>query len=266
MLRVRGWLPLFAWIAALTALLAGFSALGDGALGTPALVPATASEGWSAWSTWAAREDPAVAVVALLRLGVLGLAWYLLAVTVLGLVARGSRAARLVTVAGVLTVPVARRFLQQLLGTAVVAGVTVASPVAAVAAGPPGAGGEVVSHAPVASDSPAEIAFGPPARRLPSDPLAGADATATVADDEADATTSEAGPAVHEVVVGEHLWSIASAHLADRLDRVPTDAEVARYWQHLIDRNRDRLVDAEDPDLILPGQRFELPEPIEVDR
>jgi nucleoid-associated protein YgaU len=62
----------------------------------------------------------------------------------------------------------------------------------------------------------------------------------------------------HLVDAGESFWSIAR----DRLEEVgaPTDeASIADYWRVVIDANRDRLVVADHPDLILPGQRLVLP-------
>jgi nucleoid-associated protein YgaU len=35
------------------------------------------------------------------------------------------------------------------------------------------------------------------------------------------------------------------------------------YWAQLVDANRDRLVDPDDPDLLLPGQVLVLP-PVEL--
>jgi nucleoid-associated protein YgaU len=69
---------------------------------------------------------------------------------------------------------------------------------------------------------------------------------------------SDAGE--HEVVAGEHLWSIAADHLAGHLDRVPTEAEITPHWQRLVEENRDRLANPDDPDLIFPGQRLVLPD------
>jgi hypothetical protein len=63
----------------------------------------------------------------------------------------------------------------------------------------------------------------------------------------------------HVIVAGEHLWSIAETTLADAGDGDPTDAEIARYWQSVIDLNRDRLPDPGNPDLVHPGLRIELP-------
>lgn len=67
-----------------------------------------------------------------------------------------------------------------------------------------------------------------------------------------------AGPVTYVVARGDHLWSIAERAVS--LDgSTADDATVALYWRALIDLNRHRLVDPDDPDLILPGQQLELP-------
>jgi nucleoid-associated protein YgaU len=78
--------------------------------------------------------------------------------------------------------------------------------------------------------------------------------------DDAAATTDEQ-PAPHEVTVqeGDSFWSIAERALADVWERQPTDSETSIYWTRLIDTNRDRLQLPYDPDLIYPGQVFQLP-------
>jgi nucleoid-associated protein YgaU len=58
---------------------------------------------------------------------------------------------------------------------------------------------------------------------------------------------------------GDHLWNIAERTVAATLGRVPAEREIARYWTRLVSENRDRLVDPEEPDLILPGQSLRLP-------
>lgn len=63
----------------------------------------------------------------------------------------------------------------------------------------------------------------------------------------------------HMVQPGEHLWSIAEDIVRSRLGS-STTSSVAAYWHRLIEVNRDRLVDADDPSLILPGQPLVLPE------
>jgi hypothetical protein len=66
--------------------------------------------------------------------------------------------------------------------------------------------------------------------------------------------------AADEVTVapGDHLWGIAERTVTQRLGRAPSDDEVARYWNRLIEANRDRLATG-DPDLIFSGQVFRLP-------
>jgi nucleoid-associated protein YgaU/DNA-binding SARP family transcriptional activator len=64
-----------------------------------------------------------------------------------------------------------------------------------------------------------------------------------------------------EVEQGDHFWHIAKTTLEQAWDRSPTDAEIAPYWRDLVDMNRDRLAPPGDPDLIHPGQQFQLPHP-----
>jgi hypothetical protein len=102
--------PLVMWMAALVIGVAVFHGLGGGPLAGPPLADP------GAWGDWMAGRDPLVATMALLRLGVLALAWYLVGVTTVGLLARLLRAARLVRLADALTLPVVRRLLQSALG------------------------------------------------------------------------------------------------------------------------------------------------------
>lgn len=61
---------------------------------------------------------------------------------------------------------------------------------------------------------------------------------------------------VHVVAPGEHFWGIAEAVVAERPG---AGLEVADYWRLLVEANRDRLVDRDNPDLIHPGQELVLP-------
>ena len=106
---VRRALPLILWAAALVLGTALFHALGSGALAAPPLDPRD-------WNSWAQGKDPLVATVAVLRLVVLALSWYLVGAITIGVVARLLRAARLVRFADALTVPLLRRLLQGALG------------------------------------------------------------------------------------------------------------------------------------------------------
>jgi hypothetical protein len=64
-----------------------------------------------------------------------------------------------------------------------------------------------------------------------------------------------AAPHEHTVAPGEHFWSIAERTVAERGSSVTVDD----YWRLLVEVNRDRLADPDDPDLIYPGQVLVLP-------
>jgi hypothetical protein len=72
------------------------------------------------------------------------------------------------------------------------------------------------------------------------------------------APPAPAAPATWTVAAGESFWSIAEEVLADAWGRPPTDAEIDPYWRRLIAANRDRITSG-NPDLIFPGQVFDLP-------
>ena len=72
------------------------------------------------------------------------------------------------------------------------------------------------------------------------------------------AAPAASSAATHTVAPGDTFWSIAED--AVRTDgRAASDHDVVSYWHVLIDRNRDRLRVPGEPDLIFPGQVFELP-------
>ena len=88
---------------------------------------------------------------------------------------------------------------------------------------------------------------------IPTDPQADA-AEPTVLDHD-----QQQGVAEATVEAGDSFWSIAETALSDAWDRTPTTAETTRYWNALVDVNRDRLAPPHDANLIHPGQRFLLP-------
>ena len=65
--------------------------------------------------------------------------------------------------------------------------------------------------------------------------------------------------AVWEVRSGDHLWAIAEATLSTYVGPDISEAEIRRYWRRLIDVNRERFADPDNPDFIVPGQVFSLP-------
>lgn len=287
------------WCAALLLGTALFHALGDGSLAPPPLDP-------SSWGRWIQDRDALVATMALLRLVVLGLCWYLVGVTTVGTVARLLRAARLTRLADALTLPVVRRLLQQTLGvvlatTMVTAAsgpslaVPAASPAQAAAsvgeddeptdstAGSLGSDAAILTPVPdwtgvgVARRAQAPIDAAPevtlrglpapadaeglplPWRIAEADAPPGRDDRAATSVPDAARRDIDTDATSHTVRSGESLWRIASHRLQLTSGRAPTDAEIVPYWRALIEVNRDRLPDRDDPDLILPGQELLLP-------
>ena len=57
---------------------------------------------------------------------------------------------------------------------------------------------------------------------------------------------------------GDHFWAIARGHLQMVLGGPPRTAQVAQYWQELIEANRE-VIRSGDPDLIYPGELLGLP-------
>ncbi len=66
-------------------------------------------------------------------------------------------------------------------------------------------------------------------------------------------------PATVVVQPGDHLWSIAHGDLANVFDAEPTFEQTKQHWGRLIEINRDRLADPDNPDLIFPGDTLILP-------
>lgn len=245
-----------AWIAFLALLLFAFTALGRGALAAPPLA-APAS-----WSSWAEGREPAVIVFAVLRLAVLAVAWYLLGVSVVGVVARILRAGRLIALADLVTVPAVRRLLQTTMGlTLATAAVASAAAPARAAVGPPpvtatapaeeGASGDDLLMGPGVTQGDVQ---GSPSSALPV-PFGLPPPAPWVTRDEEPSTPAP----TWEVRAGEHFWSIAEQVLAERWKRPPTADEVERYWRALVEQNRSQLADPRNPDLVYPGQVFTLP-------
>ena len=206
---------------------------------------------------WADARDPATVAIALLRLGTEIVVWYLLALTVLHGVAALVRSRSIHAIATALTAPGIDRVLRSALG----AGVMAVMPLTSTGGLPvPAAGTPAADATPVAARGSAP---GGTATMRPVDDQVSRGTARMVPHREVphhDAVEHGAPqPTTWRVSPGESFWSIAEEQLTAVRHRPPADHEVAPYWRAMIEANRHRLVDVDDPDLILPGQVLELP-------
>jgi len=241
---------LVAWTAGLSAVVAAMVALGDGALAGPDLrAPST-------WATWAQGSSTPDAVMAVLRLVVLGLAAYLLVVTLLAVAFRLGSAGREVSVLDVVTLPFVRSIVRAGVGVGLV-GATVAGVAAqpSVRSAPTSADAAMVAAA--ASPAPTISAVDEP---VPTATPEGAAAEAVVPELAVPQVAVPDATPTWTVVAGDHLWSIAERTVAAMLGRTPTEGEVVPYWRSLIDANRATLADPGNPDLLYSGQVLTLPQ------
>ena len=71
----------------------------------------------------------------------------------------------------------------------------------------------------------------------------------------------EIDPSTWVVEPGDSLWSIAEEVMTAPDGSTPNERTVSRYWQRLVEANRANLVDPDNADLLLPGQRLAVPPP-----
>jgi hypothetical protein len=284
-------LRLAAWCAGLVLCLRALLWLGADTLSIPFTSPRDLS-------AWAAETPPAVTAMALLRAAAVVACAHLLAVTVAGVLARLLHRRALAEVIDRATPAVARRLVVGGSGAGLLVGALAASvplplgdagrstvavdsapaatdaratmlgetrptgrPAAGTAAtmtGLPATGGTTVGHDPATAPPSATmtgVAASPGTRGAPDRPGA---VTPEETVRSAAPPLPAPDPAAWEVTPGDSLWAIAE-------DVVRTDAptagdrDVAAYWRRLVAANRDTLVDPDNPDLLVPGQRLVLP-------
>lgn len=99
-----------------------------------------------------------------------------------------------------------------------------------------------------------------PAASLPARPADDTDEGTSEEDGTGSAAAGDEAQAIEVTVAqGDSFWALAERELADAWGRVPTDSEVAPYWQGYIDGNLDRLLPPGDPDVIYADQVFAPP-------
>lgn len=245
--RLRPALTLVAWVAFLVAALVALYAMGAGLPAPPLGHPGQSGD-------WFRQREPAKVAFTLVRLVALALGWYLLAVTLGGLVARALRLVTLVRALDALTVPPVRRLVNAGLGLAMAASSLTAPAATAVAVAEPPAVATMRRLPDGAAPTPAP-APGETMRRLPDDP--------TPARPPVTPTPSPppANPDRWTVRPGDHFWAVAERTLAAAWGAPPTDDDISPYWRSLVAANRNRLRDPRNPDLLFSGQTLELPTP-----
>ena len=257
--------------------------LGSGALG----VPLTSVD---ALVTWVDHSSPDTMALALLRLAALAGASYLAACTLLLLAVAMVRRPGMASGALRLTPAIVRRLVFGGGGIGLAAGTLLAvspSPVAAAPVVPVTAsvpGDDEPVSATTATMTRIDTPSGDDARGVvvaDADDTTSASATATMTRSRpavgevaavpavpaptpratAAAGAAAAGRSTWVVEPGDSFWSIAEETLSGPDSRQPTDRDVDGYWRHLVRANRERLIDRDNPDLLVPGQELVLPRP-----
>ena len=224
-----------AWLLGLAVIAAALHATGGGPLAAPPLTDP------GRWGAWLDGRPPLVAAFSLVRLAAIAGLWYVVLATSVGGALRLVRAASLVRVADRFTIGPVRRLLAGSISLGLASSGLLAH-------GGPALGAQTTTTTTTVAST---------AETVTMHRLGPAESPVT----QAVAPVPKLDTGRWTVKPGECFWSIAESVLADRLGRAPTDAEIVPYWRRLIDANRNELVHRGDPDLVLPGQVFTIPEP-----
>lgn len=185
-------------------------------------------------------DDAVTFVIALVRLVALGFSAYLLVLATMSGIVRWLALPRAVRVVDRLTLP----FLRVVLSGAATLGVFATPPTPSPFPGPvttvPAAPPAVVAQP--QGDDQATLHL------LPAEESSVADVTPPASS--ADTWTVEPG---------ESFWVIARSHLAATRGSTIDDRAVDAYWRRLIEANRDRLANPDDPNLLFADQELVLP-------
>jgi hypothetical protein len=238
----------FLWVLVLGGTAVALQWSGRGALAAPPL----ASPGQ--WSAWLAGRDPVVAAFSLVRVVALAALWYLVCTTSVGLLLRLAGAARMVALADHLTVAPVRRLLAAVT-------LSLVATTAAGAAGPAAMAGQPAATTTLPTPPAAASAGAGPPATVTMHLLGPAEPAPPGPAEVAPAGTAPSPADRWTVQPGQCFWTIAESVLARAWGRPPTDAEIVPYWRRLVAANGSNLAHPGDPDLIFPGQVFQIPAP-----
>lgn len=237
---------------------------------------------WGDLSDWLARARPEDALVAVVRLVALALAWWLTASTVLYVLARASHLPRLIRSVRWATIAPVRKMVDGMLATTIVAASTFGSAGVAGAESDPriplvvqleqpegrSDGMTDLDYRPRPAGDPASSVYrprpagGPVAPKPPSVEHADPSVTVTRSAAEAADPSAQTSPSTHVVQPGDNLWRIAEQQLAKATSRPPNElrpGDIHAFWVRLVESNRHRLR-SDDPNLIHLGEQIDLPE------
>ena len=216
-----------------------------------AVAPPTTTQ-WQEIDAWQLAEGPEAVVLLVLWSVAVVVATWLLAACVLQALASWSAAGWADAWAARITPAILRRAF----GSSVAASLLVAPVVPAGA----GDGGGTATMRPLAVEETTSSTISPTttvATTPPAPPATTAPPPAAPA-----APVTVIPPAGEEEITvdrGDSCWTIAEAHLADSWGRRASDVEVTGYWQRLLEVNRARFMDPDNPDLLYAGQVLVLP-------
>lgn len=250
-----------AWRLALTSLAAGGLCWAAHRLG--AALPIENLTDFGAAHTHQAPAALAQVAMTVLRLAAVGAGGYLTVVCAWGALAAAARRERLFRLADRASAGLVRHLAAGALSGSVSVAALLATPAgAATGTAPPPT--MVLVSASTSQADPGAGASPPPTMVLVA---SAGEATATTSPPGAGtglAPTTGSGVAEAEgrlwtVKPGDHLWAIAESTVRHDLGDDASDQAVAAYWAHLVELNRDRLVDPTNPDLLFAGQQVLLP-------
>jgi hypothetical protein len=258
----------FVWMAGLCTTWWLLSQTATGDLSTPPVAS------WREFTRWADRRDEAELTIVVVRIVAQGLLGYLLVLSIVGSILRLAPGAN-TTLVDRFTPAWLVRLLDTSLGLGLAAALGLATVTLSTDSQPfaPPAG-EIIAVSPdpsvtVGAEEPlvampidSDQMVMRPIDRLEAEPAAPAQTSPAVETLLAPTSLEDVtnrGDRIWLTEPGDHLWRIAAETLADETGAEPSTPEIDRYWRELVAHNRGRLLDAANPDFIVPGQEFELP-------